>query len=89
MNWDLIAFMRKLLLIFFAAIGSLSGMLFFFLDSTSSTWSLSAVLSIIANVALGASGVCLNSFVSLDWLERGKKLGWCSSSDKPTSPLIF
>ncbi|PLW07655.1 hypothetical protein PCANC_24965 [Puccinia coronata f. sp. avenae] len=56
-------FMRKLLLIFFAAIGSLSGMLFFFLDSTSSTWSLSAVLSIIANVALGASGVCLNSFI--------------------------
>lgn len=50
---------------FFAALGSLAGFLFFFIDSSSATWSLSAILAIVANVALGASGVCLNSFVSV------------------------
>lgn len=55
--------MRKSLLMFFAALGSLAGFLFFFIDSSSATWSLSAILAIVANVALGASGVCLNSFI--------------------------
>ncbi|KAA1074338.1 Autophagy protein 22 [Puccinia graminis f. sp. tritici] len=55
--------MRKFLLILFAGIGSLSGILFFFLDSGSSLWSLTAILAILANVALGVSGVCLNSFI--------------------------
>ncbi|POW09112.1 hypothetical protein PSTT_07016 [Puccinia striiformis] len=55
--------MRKFLLIFFSAIGSLSGILFFLLDSSSYLWSSSALLAIVANVALGVSGVCLNSFI--------------------------
>jgi len=55
--------MRKSLLMFFAALGSLAATLFFFIDSSSATWSLSAILAIVANVALGAGGVCLNSFI--------------------------
>ncbi|WAR55245.1 hypothetical protein PtB15_4B865 [Puccinia triticina] len=57
--------MRKLLLIFSTSIGSLAGMMFLFLDSSSSMWSLSALWAIVAGVGLGACGVCLNSFIPI------------------------
>lgn len=48
----------------FAGIGSFMGICLFFLDSESVYWHLISVLTIISNVSLGGSLVCLNSFVS-------------------------
>ncbi|KAI8445232.1 autophagy-related protein 22-like protein [Phakopsora pachyrhizi] len=55
--------MRKVLLVSFAGIGSLAGSMFFVLDSDSILWTLTALLTMITNVALGASLVCLNSYI--------------------------
>ncbi|KAG0141947.1 hypothetical protein CROQUDRAFT_67793 [Cronartium quercuum f. sp. fusiforme G11] len=46
---------RKLLLVFFAVFGSLAGMSFFILNSSSPVWFLSAVLAITSTVSLGSS----------------------------------
>ena len=60
---------RKLLLLFFAALGSVSATLFLALPSTSSVWLLCALLAILANVSFGASIVALNAY--LPSLARG------------------
>ncbi|KAH9812929.1 autophagy-related protein 22-like protein [Melampsora americana] len=54
---------RKSLLVIFAAIGSLSGMSFFFLKSSSTYWYSTSFFAILSNVSLGCSLVCLNSFI--------------------------
>jgi len=52
---------RKLALIIFAAIGSVSAMLFLILPSSLPIWPLAAVLAIAANVGFGASVVAMNA----------------------------
>ncbi|KAI0738174.1 autophagy-related protein 22-like protein [Daedaleopsis nitida] len=54
---------RKLLLLTFAALGSLSAILFLLLPSTSPVWPLVAPLAICANVGFGASIVALNAYI--------------------------
>ncbi|KAH9817921.1 autophagy-related protein 22-like protein [Melampsora americana] len=54
---------RKSLLVIFAATGSLSGMSFFFLKSSSTYWYSTSFFAILSNVSLGCSLVCLNSFI--------------------------
>ncbi|KAG8944675.1 Autophagy protein 22 [Tulasnella sp. 424] len=54
---------RKLVLLGFAAIGSLSATLFLPLSSTSPLWPASALLAILANVSFGASIVALNAYL--------------------------
>ncbi|KAI0710802.1 autophagy-type protein 22 [Earliella scabrosa] len=54
---------RKLLLLTFAALGSLSAILFLLLPSTSPAWPLVAPLAICANVGFGASIVALNAYI--------------------------
>ncbi|KAF8906966.1 autophagy-related protein 22-like protein [Gymnopilus junonius] len=54
---------RKLLLLTFAAAGSLAATLFLVLPSTSIFWYLSALLAILANVGFGASVVAMNSYI--------------------------
>ncbi|KAG8931549.1 Autophagy protein 22 [Tulasnella sp. 418] len=54
---------RKLLLLSFAALGSLSATLFIALPSTSVIWILCALLAIFANVSFGASVVALNAYL--------------------------
>ncbi|MBW0550380.1 hypothetical protein O181_090095 [Austropuccinia psidii MF-1] len=54
---------RKFLLISFASIGSLAAITFFFIQPTSSLWWFSALFAIISNATLGASLVCLNSYI--------------------------
>ncbi|PLW35717.1 hypothetical protein PCASD_13114 [Puccinia coronata f. sp. avenae] len=55
---------RKFLLIILAACGSLTGSMFFFMKSSSPVWLMVAVLSLVSNVSLGASTVCLNSLLA-------------------------
>lgn len=54
---------RKKLLLFFAALGSISAMLFLLLPSDSSIWYASALLAILANVSFGASVVAMNAYL--------------------------
>ncbi|KXN90741.1 Autophagy-related protein 22 [Leucoagaricus sp. SymC.cos] len=54
---------RKKLLLFFAALGSVSAMLFLLLPSDSSIWYASALLAMLANVSFGASVVAMNAYL--------------------------
>ncbi|PPQ88432.1 hypothetical protein CVT25_011536 [Psilocybe cyanescens] len=54
---------RKLLLLSFAAMGSLAASLFLLLPSSSPVWFLSALLAMSANVGFGASTVAMNSYI--------------------------
>ncbi|KAI0773147.1 autophagy-type protein 22 [Trametes elegans] len=54
---------RKKLLLAFAALGSLSAILFLLLPSSSPVWPLVALLAICANVGFGASIVALNAYI--------------------------
>lgn len=54
---------RKLVLLGFAALGSISATLFLPLSSTSPLWAASALLAILANVSFGASIVALNAYL--------------------------
>ncbi|KAG8990571.1 Autophagy protein 22 [Tulasnella sp. 427] len=54
---------RKLVLLGFAALGSISATLFLPLPSSSPLWPLSAFLAILANVSFGASIVALNAYL--------------------------
>ncbi|EKM76305.1 hypothetical protein AGABI1DRAFT_63354 [Agaricus bisporus var. burnettii JB137-S8] len=54
---------RKRLLLFFAALGSISAMLFLILPSTSPLWLLCACFALVANVSFGASVVAMNSYL--------------------------
>ena len=60
---SLIAPHRKKLLLSFAALGSISTMLFLILPSESSIWVTSAMLTVLANVSFGASVVAMNSYL--------------------------
>lgn len=60
---DSIAPHRKRLLLFFAALGSISAMLFLILPSTSPLWLLCACFALVANVSFGASVVAMNSYL--------------------------
>jgi len=59
----LIAPHRKKLLLSFAALGSISTILFLILPSESSIWVTSALLAVLANVSFGASVVAMNSYL--------------------------
>lgn len=50
-------------MVIFTAMGSVLCMLFLILPTSSSLWTFSALLTIGANVAFGASTVCLNAFL--------------------------
>jgi len=54
---------RKVLLLGFAALGSIAATLFLLLSSSSPIWYLSAVLAICANVGFGASTVAMNAYI--------------------------
>lgn len=54
---------RKKLLLAFAALGSISAILFLLVPSTSPAWPLVAPLAICANVGFGASIVALNAYI--------------------------
>ncbi|KAI0370733.1 autophagy-type protein 22 [Pilatotrama ljubarskyi] len=54
---------RKKLLLAFAALGSISAVLFLLVPSTSPVWPLVAPLAIFANVGFGASIVALNAYI--------------------------
>ncbi|OCB83906.1 autophagy-type protein 22 [Sanghuangporus baumii] len=54
---------RKRALLLFAALGSISAMLFLALPSSSSVWPLAALFAIIANVGFGASVVAMNAYL--------------------------
>ncbi|CDO69733.1 hypothetical protein BN946_scf184697.g5 [Trametes cinnabarina] len=54
---------RKKLLLAFAALGSVSAILFLLVPSTSRAWPLVAPLAICANVGFGASIVALNAYI--------------------------
>ncbi|KAI8977803.1 autophagy-type protein 22 [Trametes punicea] len=54
---------RKRLLLAFAALGSVSAMLFLLVPSTSPVWPLVAPFAICANVGFGASIVALNAYI--------------------------
>ncbi|KAI0643345.1 autophagy-type protein 22 [Trametes meyenii] len=54
---------RKKLLLAFAALGSISAILFLIVPSTSPVWPLVAPLAICANVGFGASIVALNAYI--------------------------
>ncbi|KAI1793765.1 MFS general substrate transporter [Ganoderma leucocontextum] len=54
---------RKKLLLTFAALGSLSAILFLLLPSSSAIWPVVALLAIVANVGFGASIVALNAYI--------------------------
>ncbi|KAL5513960.1 hypothetical protein ACEPAG_2721 [Sanghuangporus baumii] len=54
---------RKRALLLFAALGSISAMLFLALPSSSSVWLLAALFAIIANVGFGASVVAMNAYL--------------------------
>lgn len=54
---------RKKLLLAFAALGSISAILFLLVPSTSAAWPLVAPLAICANVGFGASIVALNAYI--------------------------
>ncbi|KAF4622318.1 hypothetical protein D9613_009266 [Agrocybe pediades] len=54
---------RKLLLLCFAALGSIAATLFLLLPSSSPVWFLSAILAMSANVGFGASTVAMNSYI--------------------------
>ncbi|KAL5480554.1 ATG22_3 [Sanghuangporus weigelae] len=54
---------RKRALVLFAALGSISAMLFLSLPSSSSMWPLAALFAIIANVGFGASVVAMNAYL--------------------------
>ncbi|KAL5510884.1 hypothetical protein ACEPAG_4641 [Sanghuangporus baumii] len=55
---------QKRALLLFAALGSISAMLFLALPSSSSVWPLAALFAIIANVRFGASVVAMNAYLS-------------------------
>lgn len=54
---------RKRLLLFFAALGSISAMLFLILPSDSRIWYICACFALVANVSFGASVVAMNSYL--------------------------
>ncbi|KAL5521944.1 ATG22 [Sanghuangporus sanghuang] len=54
---------RKRALLLFAALGSISAVLFLALPSSSSVWPLAALFAIIANVGFGASVVAMNAYL--------------------------
>ncbi|CAA7266784.1 unnamed protein product [Cyclocybe aegerita] len=54
---------RKLLLLSFAALGSIAATLFLLLPSSSPVWYLSALLALSANVGFGASIVAMNAYI--------------------------
>ncbi len=54
---------RKKLLLAFAALGSISAILFLLVPSTSPAWPLIAPLAVCANVGFGASIVALNAYI--------------------------
>ncbi|THG98828.1 hypothetical protein EW145_g7361 [Phellinidium pouzarii] len=56
---------RKLTLLFFAALGSVSAMLFLSLPSSSPVWLFSAMFAILANVGFGASVVAMNAYLPM------------------------
>lgn len=62
---------RKRLLLAFAALGSVSAMLFLLIPSSSPAWPLVAPLAICANVGFGASIVALNAYIP--FLARGAR----------------
>ncbi|CCL98874.1 uncharacterized protein FIBRA_00881 [Fibroporia radiculosa] len=62
---------RKRLLLAFAALGSISAMLFLLIPSSSPVWPLVAPLAICANVGFGASIVALNAYIP--FLARGTR----------------
>ncbi|KAA1074351.1 Autophagy protein 22 [Puccinia graminis f. sp. tritici] len=66
--------MRKVLLIILAGFGSLTGSMFFFLESSSPIWPIAGLLSLVSNVCLGASAVCLNSLLSGISKEKASKI---------------
>ncbi|KDR72926.1 hypothetical protein GALMADRAFT_252271 [Galerina marginata CBS 339.88] len=91
---------RKLLLLSFAALGSIAATLFLLLPSTSPLWYLSAFLAMSANVGFGASTVAMNSYLpslakeapeviiildKLQTLESGDELSADMDSDPDTS----
>ncbi|WAR55237.1 hypothetical protein PtB15_4B857 [Puccinia triticina] len=67
--------MRKFLLIALAGCGSLTASMFFFLESSSPIWPLAGVLSLVSNVCLGGSAVCLNSLLSGISKEKAAEIG--------------
>ncbi|KAJ3496134.1 hypothetical protein NLJ89_g10528 [Agrocybe chaxingu] len=54
---------RKVLLLSFAALGSIAATLFLLLPSSSPVWYLSALLALSANVGFGASIVAMNAYI--------------------------
>lgn len=66
--------MRKFLLLIFAACGSLTGTFFIFVESKSPVWPIVGVLSLVSNVSLGASTVCLNSLLAGIAKEKAAKI---------------
>ncbi|EJC99549.1 autophagy-type protein 22 [Fomitiporia mediterranea MF3/22] len=54
---------RKRALLLFAALGSISAMLFLALPSSSPVWALAALFAILANVGFGASVVAMNAYL--------------------------
>ncbi|CAH7672303.1 autophagy-related protein 22-like protein [Phakopsora pachyrhizi] len=54
---------KKCLLVGFALCGSFAATIFFFLDSSNSSWPVSAVISVISNITLAGGNVCLNSLL--------------------------
>lgn len=55
--------LRKSILLFFAALGSVATILFLAVPSSSRIWAVSSLLTVIANVSFGVSIVCLNSYL--------------------------
>ncbi|KAI5116525.1 hypothetical protein M0805_000591 [Coniferiporia weirii] len=56
---------RKISLLFFAALGSVSAMLFLALPSSSRVWQFCAFFAIFANVGFGASVVAMNAYLPM------------------------
>ncbi|KAL1943595.1 hypothetical protein VTO73DRAFT_4040 [Trametes versicolor] len=84
---------RKKLLLAFAALGSISAILFLLVPSTSPAWPIVALLAVCANVGFGASIVALNAYIptlaqgAQEVVEARAKLArHTRSAELPTEP---
>ena len=86
---------RKTALVLFAAIGSVSAMLFLPLPSSSPIWPLAALLAVAANVGFGASVVAMNAYLpglareSKDVAMAFRELQQAAADLSSDSPIII
>jgi len=73
---------RKSLLVFFTLLGSISCLVFLTIQSRTLFWSVSALLTILGNVAFGASIVCLNAYLPTLAKKRVQNLQMKDSLDR-------